>query len=110
MSAPQSRRTLPALHCPLSCQRINLIASSCHAPFCRRRNTALHIAVLHCRNESYRYLLQLLRADRKLDRRVELIGPSFRNSGWLTPVQLAAKGGERCTQARPLHPDEPAGP
>lgn len=71
----------------------------------RSGNTAFHIAIMHCRNESYRYLVSLLRAEFKVDRRVELIGPGFRNAAQLTPVQLAAKGGGRCTQ-KPVSADK----
>lgn len=69
-----------------------------------RGDTSLHVAVKHYRNESYRYLVHLVRCTRDVERKSEWIGEPFQNRDGRTPVQLAAVTGGRCTQARA--PDE----
>ena len=49
-------------------------------------NTALHLAVIHCHNEAYRYLVSLGAKE------------TIANDDGLTPLQLAAKLGHRCLQ------------
>lgn len=78
--------------------RVNIDAADGPPELGGRRNTALHMAVISCKSESYRYLKSLgARED-------------IPNADNLKPMELAALLGKRCTQQKLPAPDESTPP